>query len=31
LDTEGVGAKPQALHGANMGNCSQVSFFYPKF
>ncbi|MBT3567359.1 MAG: hypothetical protein HN494_00810 [Opitutae bacterium] len=31
LDTEGVGAKPQALHGANMGNCSQVSFFYPQF
>ena len=31
LDAEGVGAKPQALHGANMGNCSQVSFFYPKF
>ena len=31
LDTEGVGTKPQALHGANMGNCSQVSFFYPKF
>lgn len=31
LDTEGGGAKPQALHGANMGNCSQVSFFYPKF
>ena len=31
LDTEGVGAKPQALHGPNMGNCSQVSFFYPKF
>jgi TolB protein len=31
LDTEGVGAKPQALHGADMGNCSQVSFFYPKF
>jgi len=31
LDTEGVGAKPQALHGTNMGNCSQVSFFYPKF
>lgn len=31
LDTEGVGTKPQALHAANMGNCSQVSFFYPKF
>ncbi len=31
LDTEGVGAKPQALSGKNMGNCSQVSFFYPKF
>ena len=29
LDTEGVGAKPQALHGTNMGNCSQVSFFHP--
>jgi len=31
LDAEGAGAKPQALHGTNMGNCSQVSFFYPRF
>jgi TolB protein len=30
LDTELDGSKPRPLHGANFGNCSQASFFYPK-
>jgi TolB protein len=30
LDTELHGSKPRPLHGANFGNCSQASFFYPK-
>ena len=29
IDTELDGAKPKALHGANFGNCSQASFYYP--
>lgn len=30
IDTELDGAQPKALHGANFGNCSQASFYYPK-
>lgn len=30
IDTELEGAQPKALHGANFGNCSQASFYYPK-
>ena len=29
LDTELEGSSPIPLHGANFGNCSQVSFYYP--
>lgn len=31
LDAEGEGAKPLPMHGGNFGNCSQASFFYPRF
>jgi len=30
IDTEGEGAKPEAMHGKSFGNCSQASFFYPR-